>query len=42
MVLEPNLSPHKQILKDYNAKECTSIEEIENYKVSFFFTFKIM
>ena len=30
MVLEPNVSPHKQIVKDYDVKECVFIEEIEN------------
>ena len=28
MVLEPNVSPHKQIVKDDDVKECISIEEI--------------
>ena len=40
MDLEPNISPHEQIVKDYNVKECISIEEIKNQKVSFFFFFK--
>ena len=35
-VLEPNVSPNKQIIKDDDVKECISIEEVENYKVSFF------
>ena len=26
MVLEPNISPHKQIIKDDDVKECISIE----------------
>ena len=26
MVLEPNVSPHKQIIKDDDVKECISIE----------------
>ena len=26
MVREPNVSPHKQIIKDDNVKECISIE----------------
>ena len=26
MVREPNLSPHKQIIKDNNVKECISTE----------------
>ena len=30
MVLEPNVSLHKQIVRDYNVKECISIEEMEN------------
>ena len=29
-VLEPNVLPHKQIVNDYNVKECISIEEMEN------------
>ena len=35
MVLEPNVLPHKQIVKDDDVKECISTEEIENWKVSF-------
>ena len=35
MVLEPNVSPHMQIVKDYDVKECISIEEIKNQSVSF-------
>ena len=36
--LEPNVSPHKQIVKDDDVKECITIEGtgIENQKVSFF------
>ena len=30
MVLEPNVSPHKQIIKDDDVKECISIEEVEH------------
>ena len=30
MVLKPNVSPHKQIVKDYDVKECVSVEENEN------------
>ena len=30
MVLEPNVSPHKQIEKDDDIKESTSIDKIEN------------
>ena len=30
LVLESDVSPHKQIVKDYDAKECISIEESEN------------
>ena len=30
MVLEPNVSPHRQIIKDDDVKECISIEEVEN------------
>ena len=30
MVLEPNVSPHKQVIKDDDVKECISIEEVEN------------
>ena len=30
MVLEPNVSPHKQIIKDDDVKECISTEEVEN------------
>ena len=30
MVLEPNVSPHKQIAKDDDVKVCISNEEIEN------------
>ena len=30
MVLEPNVSPDKQIVKDYGVKECISIEKIKN------------
>ena len=41
MVREPNVSPHKQIIKDDDVKECISIEWVENQKVSFF-TFTIM
>ena len=41
MVLEPKISPHKQIIKDDDVKECISTEEVENQKVSFF-TFTIM
>ena len=41
MVREPNVSPHKQIIKDDDVKECISIEYVENQKVSFF-TFTIM
>ena len=42
MVREPNVSPHKQIIKDDDVKECISIEyKVENQKVSFF-TFTIM
>ena len=41
MVLEPNVSPHKQIIKDDDVKECISIKYVENQKVSFF-TFTIM
>ena len=41
MVLEPNVSLHKQVVKDYDVKECISIEDIENLKVPLFF-FKIM
>ena len=29
MVLEPNVSPHKQIVEDDDVKECISMEEIE-------------
>ena len=35
MVREPNVSPHKQIIKDDDVKECISIEYVENQKVSF-------
>ena len=31
MVLEPNVSPHKQIIKDDDAKECISIEKVEGF-----------
>ena len=41
MVLKPNVSPHKQIIKDDDVKKCISIEEVEIQKVSFF-TFTIM
>ena len=41
MVREPNVSPHKQIIKDDNVKECISTEQVENQKVSFC-TFTIM
>ena len=30
MVLETNVLPHKQIIKDDDVKECISIEEVEN------------
>ena len=30
MVLKPNVSPYKQIVKDDDVKECISTEEIEN------------
>ena len=30
MVLKPNVSPHKQIIKDDDVKECISTEEVEN------------
>ena len=30
MVLEPNISSHKQIIKDDDVKECISTEEVEN------------
>ena len=35
------VSPHKQIIKDDDVKECISIEFVENQKVSLF-TFTIM
>ena len=41
IVREPNVSPHKQIIKDDDVKECISIEYVENQKVSFF-TFTIV
>ena len=42
MVREPNVSPHKQIIKDDDVKECISTEyKVENQKLSFF-TFTIM
>ena len=41
MVLESNLSPHKQIVMDYYVKVCISIEEMEKLK-GFIFFFKIM
>ena len=41
MVLELNISPPKQIAKDYDVMECISIEEIEKWTVYLFF-FRIM
>ena len=35
MVLKPNVSPHKQTVKDYDVKECISIQKIENWNVSY-------
>ena len=41
MVLEPiNVSPHKQIVKDYDVKECICIKKLKIKKFQFFF--KIM
>ena len=39
--LEPNVPPHKQIIKDDDVKECISTEVVEIQKVSFF-AFTIM
>ena len=30
MVLEPNVPPHMQLVKDYDVKEYISVEELEN------------
>ena len=37
MVLEPNVSPHMQRVKDYDVKECISTEETEKLKGFIFF-----
>ena len=36
MVLKPNVSPHKQIVKDDDVEECISTEEMKIESISFF------